>query len=96
MPRPSRAEGPTATHELLDQRIAAVGLAESTHAYVVRCRRQGDSWRIMAAEVRAKTGRAVNHIWLYETFSQDPAVRAAQEAYETEQAARVIAHEAAS
>lgn len=75
--------------DLLDLEISRIGLAADSLAYVTRCRRQGDSWRLMGGELTAKLGRDVGHAWLCRTFAADPAVLAADDAYAAERAARL-------
>lgn len=89
MPKPRSADGRTNEHQLLDIHISAAGLAADTKTYVVRCRRNGDSWRLMAGELTAKLGRDVTHAWLYGTFREDPDVQAAEQTYAVELAARL-------
>jgi len=85
MPKPKRSP----ELELVDILIAKTDLAADTLSYVIRCRRQGDSWRLMGGELTAKLGRDVGFQWLLNHFRHHPDVLAAEAAYDAERASRL-------
>ena len=89
MPKVRNKGMDTAGRDLLDLLIPAAGLDANLLTYVVRCRRQGDSWRTMAAELTAKLGRNVGDQWLRRN-GDGPEAEAAYQAFTAERAARMI------